>query len=82
MKGSIAVIKSPPAIPMATALNIEDLIFEAIMKITKAAKTRPIVTLSLRKGTLSTKFSTIPIINGVTRIAEPIAMISGDVRNF
>ena len=52
------------------------------MKITKAAITKPIVTWSLRNGTLSTKFSTKPMINGVTIIAEATATISGDKMNF
>ncbi len=82
MNGSSAVIKRPPATPIATALNVILRIFDDKMKITKAVKTRPIVTWSLKKGTLSRKFSTPAIRNGVIMIAEATAIISGDLRNF
>ena len=81
MKGSIAVIKRPPAIPIKTALNIPPTL-EEIMKIANADRTKAIVIWSFKNGTESIAFWTPARMKGVIKIAAATATISGEVRNF
>jgi len=77
----MAAMNNPPAIPIKTALNIP-FIFAAKMKTTKPETIKAIVAWSLKNGTESMKLPTTPMMKGVTKIAEPMAIISGDVMNF